>query len=129
VFDGYLPQEALGEAYSSAKLLLFPSRGDPWGLVANEALQCGTPVIVSPHARVAHELVAPFGAGAVLDLAVERWTDEVFRVLFERPIWQTAHRQAVAASRSFSVETMAAGFLDAFVRAAAGRSDPVGQPG
>jgi hypothetical protein len=129
VFDGYLPQEALGEAYSSAKLLLFPSRGDPWGLVANEALQCGTPVIVSPHARVAHELVAPFAAGALLDLAVERWTDEVFRVLFERPIWQTAHRQAVAASRSFSVETMAAGFLDAFVRAAAGRSDPVGQPG
>src|SRR3712207_8898759 len=42
-------------------------RSDPWGLVANEALQCGTPIIVSPHARAAHELVAPFGAGRILE--------------------------------------------------------------
>jgi glycosyltransferase involved in cell wall biosynthesis len=116
-FDGYLPQEQLGAAYASAKLFLFPSRGDPWGLVANEAVQCGTPVLVSPHARAAQELVAPFGAGAVLDVSVPRWVDAVLAHLASRPLWQAAHRQTAAASRSFSVDAMAAGFHEAFLRA------------
>jgi glycosyltransferase involved in cell wall biosynthesis len=128
-FDGYLPQNALGAAYASAKLFLFPSRGDPWGLVANEALQCGTPVIVSPHARVAHELVAPFAAGAVLALSVEAWTEAVLQHLAERPAWDAAHARAAVAARSFSVEAMAAGFLEAFSRAAAARPALVRQPG
>jgi glycosyltransferase involved in cell wall biosynthesis len=128
-FDGYLAQVQLGEAYASAKLFLFPSRGDPWGLVANEALQCGTPVIVSPHARVAHELVAPFRAGAVLDLSVERWTEAVLRSLTDRTAWDATQRQAAAASGSFSVEAMASGFLEAFSRAAATRPAFLRQPG
>ncbi|HEX8167203.1 MAG TPA: glycosyltransferase family 4 protein [Beijerinckiaceae bacterium] len=128
-FDGYLPQEALGEAYASAKLFLFPSRGDPWGLVGNEALQCGTPVLASPHARVAHELVQPFGAGAVLDLEVEAWTGAALRHLTDRPAWDAAHARAAAAARSFSVEAMAAGFLEAFSRAAAPRPALLGQRG
>jgi glycosyltransferase involved in cell wall biosynthesis len=128
-FDGYLAQEDLGEAYASAKLFLFPSRGDPWGLVANEALQCGTPVIVSPHARAAHELVAPFGAGRVLDLDVATWTGAVLHLLADRAAWDAAQRQAAAAARSFSVEAMAAGFLEAFSRAAAPRAALLRQPG
>lgn len=118
-FDGYLSQEALSEAYTSAKLFLFPSRGDPWGLVANEALQCGTPVIVSRHARVAHELIAPYGAGTVLDLDVEAWTDTALRYLGDPKAWESVHRRTTAAAHSFSVEAMTDGFLEAFYRAGA----------
>jgi glycosyltransferase involved in cell wall biosynthesis len=128
-FDGYLAQEDLGEAYASAKLFLFPSRGDPWGLVANEALQCGTPVIVSPHARAAHELVAPFAAGRVLALEVEAWTEAILHSLSDRMAWDAAQARAAAAARSFSVEAMAAGFLEAFSRAAAARPALLRQPG
>ena len=128
-FDGYLAQEGLGEAYASAKLFLFPSRGDPWGLVANEALQCGTPVLVSPHARAAHELVRPFGAGRVLDLDVEAWTETALHHLADRAAWGAAQTRAAAAARSFSVEAMAAGFLEAFSRAAAPRAALLRHPG
>jgi glycosyltransferase involved in cell wall biosynthesis len=46
-FLGNLPQEELPAFYSSADLSIVPSRIEPFGLVAVEALACGTPVIAS----------------------------------------------------------------------------------
>src|SRR3954453_19023312 len=90
-FDGYLPQDGLSAAYGSAKLFLFPSRGDPWGLVANEAIQCGTPVIASPHAQAALELVEPRGGGVVPPLDVPIWADAVLQHLDDQAVWELAH--------------------------------------
>lgn len=117
-FDGYLAQEALAEVYGSAKLFLFPSRGDPWGLVANEAIQCGTPVLASPHAQAALELVEPSGAGVVLPLDVPIWADAVLQHLDNRAVWELAHSRAIAAARGFSLDRMAQGFRDACAYAA-----------
>ena len=46
-FLGNLPQKELPFFYSSADLSVVPSRIEPFGLVAVEALACGTPVIAS----------------------------------------------------------------------------------
>jgi len=46
-FLGNLPQTELPHLYSSADLSIVPSRVEPFGLVAVEALACGTPVIAS----------------------------------------------------------------------------------
>lgn len=46
-FLGNLPQKELPAFYSSADLSIVPSRVEPFGLVAVEALACGTPVIAS----------------------------------------------------------------------------------
>ncbi|MFP4021547.1 MAG: glycosyltransferase family 4 protein [Halanaerobium sp.] len=46
-FLGNLPQDDLPAFYSSADLSIVPSRVEPFGLVAVEALACGTPVIAS----------------------------------------------------------------------------------
>lgn len=121
-FDGYVTQKALAEVYGSAKVFLFPSRGDPWGLVANEAIQCGTPVIASPHAQAALELVGPSGAGVVVPLEASAWANAVRRHLDDRAVWEAAHARAVAAARGFSLDRMAQGFLDACAHAALGSS-------
>lgn len=127
-FDGFMKQEALGGAYSSAKVFLFPSRGDAWGLVANEALQCGTPVIVSPHARAGHELVEPSGAGRMLPLDVKAWADAAEAYLDDRALWEAAHARARVAAGDFSLDAMVRGFHSAFERAisrhAKATSDP-----
>jgi glycosyltransferase involved in cell wall biosynthesis len=119
-YDGYLSQEALAEAYASAKVFLFPSRGDPWGLVANEAVQCGTPVIASPHAQAALELVGPSGAGRVLPLSVEAWADATEHFLDDRDAWMAAQAGAARAAREFSLDAMADGFCAAFARVTSG---------
>ena len=48
VFFGYRQGEALGEAYASADLFVFPSRTDTFGIVLIEALASGLPVAAYP---------------------------------------------------------------------------------
>ena len=72
-FDGYLQQDGLAEAYGSARLFHFPSRGDVWGIVVQEALQSGTVVMASPHAGATREVLEPGRCGVVLPLEVPAW--------------------------------------------------------
>ena len=44
-FIGSVPFKQLPKLYGEAKLLLFPGKDEPFGLVPIEALACGTPVI------------------------------------------------------------------------------------
>jgi len=56
-FVGFLPRESLADHYALAEGLVFPTRSDTWGLVVNEAMACGLPVIVSDAAGCAADLV------------------------------------------------------------------------
>lgn len=58
--------EALAELYSVADVLLNPSREETFGMVAAEAMACGTPVIVS-NTTACPEIVAD-GTGLVVDM-------------------------------------------------------------
>lgn len=46
-FTGYLPDEDLAPIYSGALMFVYPSLYEGFGLPPLEAMQCGTPVIVS----------------------------------------------------------------------------------
>ena len=41
-----VPQRRLRQLYNSSRFLIFPSRGDGFGLVVSEAMYCGTPPII-----------------------------------------------------------------------------------
>lgn len=46
-FLGHRDQEVIAEIYSIADVSVVPSRNEPFGLVAIEALACGTPVVAT----------------------------------------------------------------------------------
>ncbi|MDH3566206.1 MAG: glycosyltransferase, partial [Desulfobacteraceae bacterium] len=48
MFAGRVDQETLPEYYSAADVLVVPSYYESFGLVALEALACGTPVVTTP---------------------------------------------------------------------------------
>jgi glycosyltransferase involved in cell wall biosynthesis len=48
--------ENMSSVYRSADALIFPTLEDVWGLVANEAILCGLPVLCSKYAGCAEEL-------------------------------------------------------------------------
>lgn len=60
-FVGFVHREQLAEFYALAEALIFPTYSDTWGLVVNEAMSCGLPVVVSNV------------AGCVADLVEEGW--------------------------------------------------------
>lgn len=75
VFTGFRNQSELASFYDLADLLVVPSREEPWGLVVNEAMACGTAVVASDEVGAAHDLIGPdtggaFRAGDVDGLAV-----------------------------------------------------------
>jgi glycosyltransferase involved in cell wall biosynthesis len=56
-FLGFMHREELPAAYALADGLIFPTHSDPWGLVVNEAMACGLPVIATNVAGCASDLV------------------------------------------------------------------------
>ena len=103
-FDGYVQMQQLSEVYSSAKLLLFPTLGDAWGLVVNEASLCGTPVICSPRAVSSMELVERYNIGRMIPLDVKNWRDTIIGALTDRCIWEVWQNNCNQAKDSFSLK-------------------------
>ncbi|MFY1701409.1 glycosyltransferase family 4 protein [Micromonospora sp. WMMA1923] len=73
-FLGPVAHDRLGAVYAAADVVVVPSRWEPWGLVVNEALGLGTPVVASDEVAAADDLVAAgngrrFPAGDVGGLA------------------------------------------------------------
>ena len=64
-FTGYVSEAEKVAYYDAAELFVLPSRHDAWGLVVNEAMHHGLPVIVSSSAG-AEELVNRYNNGYVV---------------------------------------------------------------
>ena len=116
-FLGYASQAELPQRYAAAKLFLFPSEWDPWGVVANEACATGLPVIVSPHAGAASELIVDGINGFVRELELEQWVQAAVNLLTDAALYSRfshSSRQRVA---EYSFDNSARGLLDAIRQA------------
>ena len=58
-FQPAQPQEKMLSVYRSADLVVFPTLQDVWGVVANEAILAGVPMLCSKYAGCATELFPP----------------------------------------------------------------------
>jgi glycosyltransferase involved in cell wall biosynthesis len=56
-FPGFVHRDELASYYALAECLVLPTHSDPWGLVVNEAMACGLPVICTDVAGCAADLV------------------------------------------------------------------------
>lgn len=124
-FDGFLQQDRLAEAYASARLFHFPSRNDVWGIVVQEALQCGTVVVASPHAGAARELVAAEEAGLVLPLDQDAWSRATLDLLANEgrcAAFRAAGRRALRAYTPARARDAYMDQLDAVLRPSAGQA-------
>lgn len=67
VFWGEVPPEEVVPYYCMADIFITGTLHDIWGLVINEAMAAGLPVIASKYAVAANELVTDFVTGFVID--------------------------------------------------------------
>lgn len=75
-FEGLKTSKELPTYYAFAGCFVLPSTREPWGLVVNEAMAAGLPVIVSRHCGCAEDLVRQGKNGHVFDpLAKDELTE------------------------------------------------------
>ena len=81
-FAGFVNQSEIGAAYGAADALVLPSDfGETWGLVANEAMACGLPIVVSDRVGCGPDLARdgetgftfPFGDVGALASRLDRF--------------------------------------------------------
>ncbi len=98
-FTGYLEDHELRLLYAAADVAVAPSIYEPFGLVAVEAMACGTPAVVGDTGGL-REIVA---GGAGLSFPPEdedALTDALVRVLTDRPLAELLVRRGLARIRS-----------------------------
>jgi glycosyltransferase involved in cell wall biosynthesis len=66
-FVGGQPWKRVPTYYALSNVLVLPSFSEPWGLVVNEAMVCGLPVVVSDRCGAACDLVRDGENGFVFD--------------------------------------------------------------
>ena len=111
LFTGFLPPEDLDRLYARADVYVMPSVSEPFGLTALEALQHGTPVIVSRSAGVSevvrHVLRVDFGD-------VEDLASKILSVLLFPPLSQALSARGRAEVRAPVVARGGLALLDVY---------------
>lgn len=113
VFHGFAAQRELPSLYRSARVLLFPTSWDPWGVVANEACAAGLPVLVSKEAGVAGELVRDGENGFVCTLESETWAKRAAMLLMRPVLYEDFSRRSLRLVSEYNYDNAASGIVDA----------------
>ncbi len=109
-FEGLKKSGDLPQYYAFASCFVLPSRREPWGLVVNEAMASGLPVIVSRHCGCAEDLVTPGGNGFIFDPAAASELESrltAVSALSDRELCEMGTRSAALIAQ-FSPEAWAA---------------------
>jgi glycosyltransferase involved in cell wall biosynthesis len=99
--------------YRSARIFIFPTLWDPWGVVANEACAAGLPILVSPHAGVAGELVLNGENGFICDLDVSLWADRAMLLLTQPDIYRKFSDRSRSLVSKYTFDEASSGIVTA----------------
>ena len=120
---GFVNQSELGAWYGASDLFVLPSTYETWGLVVNEAMAAGLPVVVSDLVGCGQDLVAGRGTGGVHKAADPASLAEVLRPLVgDDGLRRSAAAKALEVIAGYDVSVTAAGVVEALQAVASRRS-------
>jgi glycosyltransferase involved in cell wall biosynthesis len=121
VLAGHVPTDEMADWYQAADLHVFPSLGDVWGLVVNEAMACGTPTLCSIHAGCSDDLIEHGRDGLVFDPTAPDAAAALGDALQRRDLTELAAGARETVAR-FTIKGLADGFRRAVEQAAAAKA-------
>jgi len=117
-FPGFAQREDLATLYALAEALVLPTHSDPWGLVVNEAMACGLPIIVTDVAGCSADLVDDGWNGFVVPpQSPEKLSHAIDSLAKNAALRQQMSAHSLERIRSYSPETCAAGLAAAAIAA------------
>ncbi len=115
-FLGFKQPGEMAFCYRMGHLLIHPAESEPWGLVVNEAMTCGVPVLCSPKVGAAQDLVIEDRTGYQCQSVME-YVTRVAELMNNPPKLAEMRKRCREVAATFSPEACAEGFLRAFRRA------------
>jgi len=116
-FHGFATQAELPGLYGSARIFLFPTAWDPWGVVANEACASGLPVIVTPFAGAVGEILQDGVNAFVCNPVVEEWAAAAQHLLTDERRYEEFSRNSLRLVAGHNYDASAAGVINASLAA------------
>jgi len=120
-FPGFTQREDLAGLYALAEGLVLPTHSDTWGLVVNEAMACGLPIIVSSVAGCSADLVEDGWNGYVVPARdSEKLSVAIDSLLRQPDLRQQMSARSLERIRNYSPEACADGLAAAAIPAGTG---------
>ncbi len=114
-FVEFKTKDELSLYYKSSDLFVMPTREDIWGLVVNEAMSFGLPVISSNRCISGLEMVKPGSNGYIFENEKYHELARYIWLLFERPdALRTMGVNSIETARRFTIEKMVLAHLSYF---------------
>jgi glycosyltransferase involved in cell wall biosynthesis len=96
-FVGFQNQSQLPALYAASDVFVLPATEEPWGLVVNEAMAAGLPVIASSGVGAAIDLIEGKGTGVVcVDGDIHSLTEALRKLLLDRGLRESMGKAASA---------------------------------
>jgi len=121
-FLNFPSRSDLQRIHAAARVLLQPGHRDPWGLPASLACAAGLPVITTPQAGCAGELVIHEENGFVHELDQSTWGEAVARLLGQPGLHARFADRSRTIAGNYSFERAADGIVAACRQALANRA-------
>lgn len=112
VFCGFIQKEDLPKVYAVADLFVFPTLGDIWGLVLNEAMSAGLPIITTSAAGASTDLINENGF-IVPPGDAEALRHKIIEILETEGLGEKMGKNSHELIKDFTIEKSAKGFIDA----------------
>lgn len=80
-FVGHIPNNEIGKLYQEHDIFILPSKVEPWGLVVEESLYNGLPVIVSDKVGSNMDMVKKYNSGEIFKFDNEEELNKKIQIL------------------------------------------------
>jgi glycosyltransferase involved in cell wall biosynthesis len=111
-FAGFVHRDELAAYYALAECLVLPTHSDTWGMVVNEAMSCGLPIICASAAGCAADLVKSNGR-IVTPRSTEQLVQAMQEIANDMDLRDLMSRESHNLIRNYSPEACAKGIAEA----------------
>ena len=115
-FEGFQQKDKLPAYFAAADVFLFPTRYDGWGLVVNEAISTGLPVICSASAGASEYITDGVNGFIVHDEELTSYATLLERLFHSDSLRSTIRQNNLLLSKEISSDAMADQLLGAIKR-------------
>jgi glycosyltransferase involved in cell wall biosynthesis len=114
VFTGFVNQSELAAHYAISDVLVLPSGNETWGLVINEVMSCGVPVVTTREVGASLDLVRDGETGFTYETGdIAALADALARIITDGQLRRTMRENCVRRMATWSYAESVQGIRDA----------------